>query len=91
MVTSTLPTPARTVKVRIAVAVAPDGKWNSCGWGNDSMTPSEQKRRNQEIMELAIDVCGEGEGEGEARYWLEVELPVPTVIVPTFTPTVEGA
>jgi len=55
-----------TVRVRIAVAVDPDGDWNSCGWkgGGD---------------ENAMEICTESIGSGEARYWLEADLPVPEI------------
>lgn len=55
----------QTVKVRIAVVVDPTGDWSSAGWpGSDA-----------DKMNLAADPLN----EGEARYWLEAELPVPTV------------
>lgn len=56
----------KTIKVRIAVAVDPDGDWNSCG----SKSLSED-----EAMELA----GEPLSEGEARYWVTAELRVPEI------------
>lgn len=54
----------KTVKVRIAVAVGPDGDWNSSGWrdGDDKMK---------------MELCTETVANGEARYWLEAELAVP--------------
>ena len=57
----------KTVKVRIAVAVDRDGKWNASGWGKGSAYA------NGEAMDIAI----EGVDEGEARYWVEAELPIP--------------
>jgi hypothetical protein len=54
------------VKVRIAVAVAPDGSWNACGFSN--------ARNDADKMELAVEPIP----DGEARYWLEAELPMPT-------------
>ena len=57
---------AKTVKVRIAVAVAPDGDWSSGGWKN---------ARGDEAMDCVL----EGIPEGEARYWLTAELAVPEV------------
>ena len=56
-----------TVKVRIAVAVAPEGDWNACGW---SGTASDDDK-----MSLCVDSLA----SGEKRYWLEAELEVPSV------------
>ena len=53
----------KTVKVRIAVAVDPDGNWNAYGWTDADGV----------AMELAL----EGVASGEARYWVTAELPVP--------------
>lgn len=55
----------KTVKVKIAVAVDPDGDWNANGWSSaddDIM-----------MMDLVVDTLK----DGEARYWVEAELPVP--------------
>lgn len=58
----------KTVRVRIAVAIDPAGRWNSCGWwaGSDA-----------EKMALVGEVLN----EGESRFWLEADLPVPEVPV----------
>ena len=56
------------VKVRIAVAVTPDGDWNSAGWANG---------KDADKMALACETME----TGEARYWLEAELEVPSVRV----------
>ena len=54
----------KTVRVRIAVAVDPDGFWSANGWAGS----------NEKVhMERACDTVG----EGEARYWLEADLPIP--------------
>ena len=55
-----------TVKVRIAVAVDPDGDWNSCGWKDGD---------DKDKMGMCCDTLG----SGEARYWLEAELPIPEI------------
>ena len=54
----------RAVKVRIAVCVTPDGKWNSCGWSDCD---------DDDMMNLCLD----GVESGETRYWVEclIELP----------------
>jgi hypothetical protein len=59
---------SRTVKVRIAVAVDPDGDWNSAGWSKRDGQPA-----GEDAMELACDNVG----TGERRYWIEAELMVP--------------
>lgn len=59
---------SKTVRVRIAVAVDPTGRWNSCGWDTGS---------DPEKMEFAA----ENMGEGESLFWLEADLPVPEVPV----------
>lgn len=55
----------KKVKVRIAVAVDPKGHWNSTGWWGGS---------DGDKMALAVDSVE----DGEARYWVEVELDLPT-------------
>ena len=54
----------KTVRVRIAVAVDPSGRWNASGW---STAPTGME------AELAID----GVGEGERLFWVEADLPIP--------------
>jgi hypothetical protein len=58
----------KTVKVRVAVAVDPSGKWSALGWSGET---------DKSVMAS----CVEHLEEGEARYWLEAELPVPEVPV----------
>ncbi len=58
----------KTVKVRIAVAVDPSGRWNASGW-----LTRDGKNAEGEAMDIAID----GVNEGEAKYWVEAELPIP--------------
>jgi len=55
-----------TVRVRVAVAVDPEGGWYAIG-GN-YLTP-------QEALCLSSDKCE----YGEQHYWLEAELEVPSV------------
>lgn len=57
-------------KLRIALAICPDGSWNSCGGDTfDEKT----------AMEYAVDTLP----EGEKRYIVEVEVEVPTGEVET--------
>lgn len=57
---------AKTVQVRIAVAVDPTGMWNAYGGGT---------LKDKDAMEFAVEVLA----DGEARYWLTAELPVPEI------------
>lgn len=57
----------RTVKVRIAVAVDPEGKWGSAGWS----------RSNDE--EFEFELATEALKHGESRFWLTAELPIPDI------------
>ena len=56
----------KTVKVRIAVAVDPDGKWSAYGCPGADETD----------MDIAVDAVA----PGEARYWVTAELPIPAEI-----------
>lgn len=49
------------VKIRIAVAVHPDGSWNCAGWAD---------AEDKEMMDLAIDPLE----AGETRYYINAEL-----------------
>jgi hypothetical protein len=62
-----------TVRVRIAVAVDPSGKWNAVGYTKDG---DANNLLSDEDMESACEfVSG-----GEARYWITATLAVPEVI-----------
>lgn len=66
----------RTVKVRIAVAVAPSGSWNSRGYGVAGRELTAEKIAD--IMNYASEIWdGDEIATGEARYWVEVDLPIP--------------
>jgi len=54
----------KTVRVKVAVAVDKNGKWNSCGWSN-----GEEK----DVCDLAVEPVD----EGESLYWLTADLPIP--------------
>lgn len=56
----------KTVRVRIAVAVDHTGDWYAYG-----------ARDSADSMSSAID----GVLDGEARYWVEADLPIPTIPV----------
>ena len=60
----------QTVRVRIAVAVGPDGSWNACGW----LRESTGKPADKDAMDIAV----EGASDGAASYWVEATLPLPT-------------
>lgn len=63
------------VKVRIFVAVDPRGMWAASGWSREDGTVDDEA-----VMDMALDLID----PGEARYWVEAELPLPSV------PVVEG-
>jgi hypothetical protein len=54
---------SRTVKIRVAVSVDPEGHWYAVGYAN-----ADEKHLRESCDEL---------DPGEAHYWLEAELPVP--------------
>lgn len=61
------------VKVRIAVAVDVNGNWASTGWGKNKGNYS--KKRDDEMMEFALETLE----PGEAQYFIEAELDIPTI------------
>jgi len=72
----------RTVKVKIAVAVDSDGNWNAVGWNlippkkDVEMTENQIAQAEGGMMDDAVDCLSQ---TGEARYWVEAELPLPTI------------
>ena len=60
----------QTVRVRIAVAVGPDGSWSACGWLRESTGQPADK----DAMDIAVDATV----DGGARYWVVATLPLPT-------------
>lgn len=60
---------AKTVRVRIAVAVDPSGMWCASGW----MDYATQAPVGGEAM----DVCVDAVAQGAARYWIEADAPLP--------------
>lgn len=56
---------SKTVKIRVAVAVDPQGDWHAVGW-KDAHDP----------MSSAVETIA----PGEARYWLTAELPIPEAV-----------
>lgn len=63
----------KTVKVRIAVAVDPKGRW--CTHGNGELEAGLLYPKNHdELLEtIDLDQCG----PSEALFWLTAELPIP--------------
>lgn len=55
-----------TVRVRIAVAVTPEGEWNACGWSGSESDDDK------------MSICVDSLASGEKRYWLEADLEVPS-------------
>lgn len=65
-----------TVKIKIAVAVDPQGNWNASGWKVHGRQPEDR-----EFLSCALEGLDSSE---ESTFWVEVELPVPE------TQTVKG-
>lgn len=64
----------RTVKVRIAVAVDPKGRWYGHGQGGENQLSFPMN--HDELLETVdMEECG----PNEALFWLTAELPVPEV------------
>jgi hypothetical protein len=62
----------KTKRVRIAVAMQPDGDWNSAGWGSVDggvTVPDDEKRRI--ALDPMDDHC--------LLSWVEADVPVPDV------------
>lgn len=57
---------SKTVKVRIAVVVANNGKWNAYAYSG--------AKSDKDNMDIALEGLEE---DGEARYWVTAELAVP--------------
>ena len=57
---------SKTVRVRIAVVVASDGEWNSCGWSG--------AESDGEMVGIVLDCLGE---DGQIR-WVEADIPLPS-------------
>lgn len=59
---------AKTVQVRVMVAVDRNGHWASAGWCVSAKPPSDQ---------AVIDCAIESLEQGERRYWLLANLELP--------------
>ena len=57
----------KTVKVRIALEIGPDGSWHAYGYGAPGSKPEEFNS----IMD-SFDAIDDA-----ARHWIEAEVPVP--------------
>ena len=58
----------KTVRVRVAVAVDPDGTWNAVGWSG--------AKDDDDMVGLALDMVG----TQESVYWLTADLPLPATV-----------
>jgi hypothetical protein len=58
----------RTARVRIAVAVDPNGTWKGYGWSKNDGTADE---------ECMFDSQADGMMPGERWYWITADLPIP--------------
>jgi hypothetical protein len=61
----------KTVKVRIALEIAPDGQWQASGSSFFDDTPAS------EAWDLVMDGHEPLEGHHVKRHWIDVEVPVP--------------
>lgn len=59
----------KTVKVRIAVAVDPKGRWYAMG------APGFPRNHGELLETVDMDQCG----PNEALFWVTAELPIPEV------------
>ena len=64
------PPPPCSVRVRIAVAVLPSGKWNACGWSSG---------KDKDLIFFAREPLEE---DGEEYHFIEATLPVPVRVHP---------
>jgi hypothetical protein len=64
-------TMSKTIKIRIPVAVDPQGRWYAYGWNSGK---HDGPRNHDELLEVTdMDQIG----PNEALFWITAELPVP--------------
>jgi hypothetical protein len=73
---------AETVKVRIAVAVSPTGRWAACGW----YVPTPTHDTDRQMRVLASDGLEDPE---EQFCWVEAEVPLPSYATYPGTPVAQ--
>ena len=61
----------KTIRVRIAVCVAADGSWSSCGWSGD-----HGKQDDSELASNACDIMP----SNAAVHFIEADIPLPQTI-----------
>ena len=64
----------KTVKVRIPVAVDPQGRWHAYGW--DAGDGASGPKTHDELLELTDY---DSIGPSEALFWVTAELAIPEV------------
>ena len=69
---------SKVVKLRIAAAVDSEGEWAATGWSSDLRSYDDD----------AMGVVSDSLGDDPKYYWLEIELPIPEVVVETVQPVV---
>ena len=62
---------AKTIKVRIAVAMGQNGFWNSCGWGGPNNVIHDS-----ELAQIAWDGNEDATGN-ETTAFVTAEIPIP--------------
>lgn len=65
----------QTVKVKIAVAVDPKGRWYAYGSGDVASGHLFPTNHDELLETVDIDQCG----PNEALFWVTAELPVPAI------------
>ena len=67
----------KTIRVRIAVCVAPDGEWNSAGWSG-----AHGQNKDEELASMAIDPMP----VAVSVHFIEADIPLPQTIAAEVTP-----
>lgn len=71
---------AKTVKIRIPIAIDHKGRWYAYGWSTGDATGP---RNHDELLEVTdLDQVG----PSETLYWITAELPVPEISEVAATP-----
>lgn len=75
---------SKTVRVRIAVAVFPDGSWKASGSRYPGATMTQQEHDDSDLKWVRDHCTDDGDPlSGEHCYFVEADLPVPeTTVVP---------
>jgi hypothetical protein len=67
--------PAKTVRVRVAVAVNELGHWAAAGWHGPTEVELTQEEEDRDARSLALE--GLADGQREAVVFVEADVPLP--------------